>query len=63
MAKKVPAWGLLVAAVAFLLVAIVRVARGKPDAMTFLVLGLVFLGLGVTVARRNRRANEPPPAA
>lgn len=59
MAARVPAWGWLVAAVAFLFVAIVRFARSKPSATTFLVLGLVFLAVGVIVARRNR-ANQPP---
>jgi hypothetical protein len=60
MATKVASWGWLVAAIAFLLVAIRRFARDKPNAATFLVLGLVFLILGVMLARRKGASNEPP---
>jgi hypothetical protein len=63
MATKVASWGWLVAAVAFLLVAVMRFARDKPNAATFLVLGLMFLILGVILARRNRASNKPPRAA
>lgn len=63
MPTKLPTWVWLVPAIVFLFVAILRLARDKDGASTFLVLGLAWLALGIGRARRGRGPKTPPPAA
>ena len=62
MSSKAPALRWLLPAVVFLAVAVVQLVRQGGHGTTFLVLGLVFLVLSLTVAARGRMTKPPPPA-
>lgn len=63
MAARVPAWSWMLPAIILLMIAIVQLARGRSQGIAFLVLGVVFLVLALTVAWRNRSVKPPPPEA
>lgn len=62
MAARVPGWVWMVPAIAFLFVAVMRFARDKDGAGTFLVLGLAWVALGIVMMRRGGGTGQPPPA-
>lgn len=60
---KIAVWGFLFAAILFLVVAFLPLARGGPLNATFLALSVVFFVLGAAVAKKNRVTDSSPPAA
>ena len=63
MPKRIPTWGLSIAAVGFGAAAVIRILKGGELNAAFVVLALVFAALAITVARRNRGVDSHPPTA
>jgi succinate-acetate transporter protein len=55
--------GFLVGGAIFLVAAFVPLFRGERFNTTFLVLGIVFVVLGINASRKSRKDTDQPPAA
>ena len=61
--SRIGGWGFMLAALLFMVAALIPLVRGRDLNTTFLVLALVFFVLGAGVMRKRRTIADVPPAA